>query len=96
MSLAASPNPANVGQRASGELIPLDSPLSPYISVDPSRMHGEPCFKGTRIPVQILFDHLHFGEFEQFFKGFPDVTREQAVAVIDLAALGLLGGLRRL
>jgi uncharacterized protein (DUF433 family) len=96
MSLAESPNPANAGQRAHGELIPADSPLAPYISVDYGRMHGEPCFKGTRIPVQTLFDHLRFGEFEEFFDGFPDVKREQAVGVIDLAALGLLEGLRRL
>jgi uncharacterized protein (DUF433 family) len=60
-------------------------------------MHGEPCFKGTRVPIQTLFDHLHHGDpISAFIDGFPDVTNEQAVAVIDFAAVGLLEGLRQL
>jgi uncharacterized protein (DUF433 family) len=83
--------------RMGRELIPSDSPLAPYISVNIDRMHGEPCFKGTRVPVQSLFDHLRCGDpLVDFLAGFPDVSREQAVAVIDLAALGLLEGLRHL
>lgn len=83
--------------RPDSELIPPDSPLAALISVNHARMHGEPCFKGTRIPVQILFDHLRSGDpLGEFLKGFPDVRREQAVAVIDLAGTGLLAGLRNL
>ena len=79
------------------ELIPADSPLAPYISVNPGRMHGEPVFKGTRVPVKGLFDHLRAGDsFDAFLEGYPPVTREQVVAVIDLCELGLLQGLRRL
>lgn len=79
------------------ELVPSDSLLAPYISVDRARMHGEPCFKGTRVPIQILFDHLRAGDpLEVFLKDFPPVTRQQAVAVIDLARVGLLDGLRNL
>lgn len=79
------------------ELIPSDSPLAPFISVNPGRMHGEPCFRGSRVPVQHLFDHLRAGDgLEVFLEDFPPVTREQAVAVIDLAARGLLEGLRQL
>ena len=36
------------GIRLERELIPSDSPLAPYVSVNPGRMHGEPCFTGTR------------------------------------------------
>jgi uncharacterized protein (DUF433 family) len=83
--------------REERELIPADSPLARYISVNPGRMHGEPCFVGSRVPIQHLFDHLRAGDsFEEVLDGFPPVTREQVVAVIDLAALGLLEGLRRL
>jgi len=79
------------------ELIPSDSPLAPFISVNPLRMHGEPVFKGTRVPVQSLFDHLRAGDnIERFLEGFEQVTRPQVVAVIDLAARGLLDGLRHL
>jgi uncharacterized protein (DUF433 family) len=83
--------------REERELIPSDSPLAPFISVNPGRMHGEPCFRGSRVPIQHLFDHLRAGDpLDEFLSGFPPVTREQAVAVIDLAARGLLEGLRQL
>jgi len=84
-------------EREHRELIPADGLLAPYISVDPGRMHGEPCFTGTRVPVQNLFDYLAGGDpLSHFLDGFPDVTRAQAIAVLDLAARGLLDSLRRL
>jgi len=87
----------SLAARSERELVPLDSPLSAYVSVNPGRMHGEPCFVGSRVPVQILFDHLRAGDaLDLFLKDFPPVTRVQAVAVIDLAAMGFLDGLRRL
>ena len=83
--------------RPDRELIPQDSLLAPYISVNPARMHGEPCFRDSRVPIQHLFDHLRAGDpLDVFLEDFPPVTREQAVAVIDLAARGLLEGLRQL
>ncbi|MFN0133122.1 MAG: DUF433 domain-containing protein [Phycisphaerales bacterium] len=83
--------------REERELIPSDSPLSPYVSVNPGRMHGEPCFRDTRVPIQTLFDHLEVdGGLQQFLSGFPNVTRDSAVAVIGLASRGLLDGLRHL
>lgn len=90
---AVNPAPA----RDERELISADSPLAASISVNPGRMHGEPCFRGTRVPVQTLFDHLQAGEpLSAFLRGFPDVSQEQAVAVNELASRGLLEGLRRL
>ena len=90
-------NASTPKDRQERELIPSDSPLSPYVSVNPGRMHGEPCFKGTRVPIQTLFDHLELNNgLAQFLEGFPNVPREMAVAVIGLASRGLLDGLRRL
>jgi uncharacterized protein (DUF433 family) len=90
-------SPASAPNRSSHELIPQDSPLAAYIWVNVARMHGEPCFKNTRVPVQALFDHLRAGDgFGRFLEGYEGVSAEQAVAVIDLAARGLLTGLRLL
>ena len=48
-------------------------------------------FRGTRVPVKSLFDHLHAGDsLETFLDDFPGVTREQAQGVIDLAGHQLL------
>ncbi len=83
--------------RADRELIPADSSLAPFVSVNPARLSGEPVFRGTRVPIQTLFDHLGAGDtLDDFLDGFEGVTRDQAVAVIGLASIGMLEGLRRL
>lgn len=35
--------------------------MSPIVTVNPKVMHGTPCFAGTRVAVQSLFDHLEAG-----------------------------------
>lgn len=76
------------------EQLPANSPLSPYVSVDPERMHGEPVFKGTRVPVKTLFDYLSANEtLETFLDHFEGVERAHAIAVIELAARGLIAPL---
>jgi uncharacterized protein (DUF433 family) len=60
--------------------------LNRIVWVDPDRLSGVPCFKGTRVPVQALIDHIEGNStLEQFLEGFPSVTREQAVQFIELA-----------
>ena len=52
---------------------------------------GAPVFAGTRVPVQALIDYLEAGDrLDDFLADYPTVTREQAVAVLELAreALG--------
>ncbi|MBI4675339.1 MAG: DUF433 domain-containing protein, partial [Chloroflexi bacterium] len=42
-------------------------------------MSGTPVFRGTRVPVQTLFDYLEAGDpLDVFLDDFPSVTREQA------------------
>lgn len=56
------------------------------IWVDPERMSGAPCFQGTRVPVDSLFTNLESGlSLAEYLDCFPDVTREQAVAVLEYA-----------
>ena len=64
--------------------------LSQYITIDKETAAGVPVFKGTRVAVKTLFDYLEESSLEEFLKGFPSVTREQAEAVIELAASKLL------
>jgi len=53
---------------------------------DPEILGGTPVFVGTRVPVKILFDYLEAGDsLEVFLDAFPSVTREQAVAALELA-----------
>ena len=65
---------------------------SPMISVSPEIMGGTPVFAGTRVPVQTLLDYLKAGEsIDDFLDGFPTVTREQVIALIEEAGKQLIG-----
>jgi uncharacterized protein (DUF433 family) len=60
--------------------------LSQIVWIDPDRLSGEPCFKGTRVPVQALIDHIEGNAtLEDFLAGFPSVTRDQAIQFIEMA-----------
>jgi uncharacterized protein (DUF433 family) len=56
------------------------------LSRDPEIMSGALCFSGTRVPVQSLFDYLEgSSSLEDFLEDFPSVSREKAVAVLEVA-----------
>ena len=56
------------------------------ITVDPEIMSGAPCFAGTRVPVQTLFEYLEAGDtIDDFLEGYPTVTREQVVVLLETA-----------
>jgi len=57
---------------------------------DPEIMSGELVFVGTRVPVYNLFDYLEAGDsLEVFLDEFPSVTKEQALAVLEMAKEGV-------
>ena len=56
------------------------------ITQDPEIHSGLPVFTGTRVPVKSLIDHLKAGEsLDYFLEGFPSVSRQQAVAFLEIA-----------
>ena len=59
---------------------------SSVVHSDPDILGGTPVFVGTRVPIKILFDYLEAGDsLDVFLDEFPSVTREQAVAALELA-----------
>lgn len=53
---------------------------------DPNILGGTPVFVGTRVPLQNLIDYLEAGDtIDDFLRSFPSVTRDQAVAALELA-----------
>ena len=62
------------------------SAMKDVIVKDPEILGGTPVFKGTRVPLQNLFDYLEGGEtLEEFLEGFPSVSREMAIAALEEA-----------
>jgi uncharacterized protein (DUF433 family) len=65
------------------------------ITSDPDLQGGAVVFAGTRVPLKNLIDYLEAGDsLEEFLDDFPSVTRQQAVAALELAqdALVTLAG----
>jgi uncharacterized protein (DUF433 family) len=65
--------------------------MSDAIISDPEIMHVQPVFRGTKVPVQTLFDSIESGDpLEDFLEGFPTVPRELAIEVLEEAKRLLL------
>ena len=60
---------------------------------DPEILGGTPVFVGTRVPLQNLVDYLETGEtLDEFLDSFPSVTRDQAIAALEMAREALEAG----
>ncbi len=60
-------------------------PLDRAVWVDPDRMSGTPCFRGSRLPVQQLFDWLADGvSLDEFIEDFK-IDRQAAEMVLRAA-----------
>ena len=60
---------------------------SDLISTDPEIMGGTPCFRGSRVPVAVLFDNLADGlTLDEILESWPSLKREDVLAVLALAS----------
>jgi len=65
------------------------------IHSDPEILGGTPVFVGTRVPLRNLIDYLEGGDsLDEFLDDFPSVSREQAVAILEVAHELLTAGAR--
>ncbi|AFY50429.1 hypothetical protein Nos7524_4685 [Nostoc sp. PCC 7524] len=56
------------------------------IHSDPDILGGTPVFVGTRVPMKTLLDYLEAGDsLDEFLDHFPSVSRDQAIAALELA-----------
>jgi uncharacterized protein (DUF433 family) len=60
--------------------------INEIITVDEDILGGQPVFRGTRVPVESLFDHLEAGvPLDEFLDDFPTVSKELAIGLLDVA-----------
>ena len=53
---------------------------------DPEILGGTPVFRGTRVPVRTLIEHIEAGEtLEAFLEGFRTVSGARAIAFLEEA-----------
>lgn len=81
----------------STELVPPCDPRVHFVSIDPERLGGVPCFVGTRVPIMYLWEYLLKGKtLNEFLDDFDGVPREEALAALQHSYDRLLEGLPRL
>jgi uncharacterized protein (DUF433 family) len=57
------------------------------ITIDPDIHHGDPCIKGTRIPVGILLGSLADGlTLDQILGNYPQLNKADIFAALAYAA----------
>ncbi len=68
----------------------LDWSSCPVVERVPGKVSGAWVFRGTRVPVQALFENLEEGAcIDEFLSWFPGVTRQQVEAVLEHAQRSL-------
>ncbi len=54
------------------------------IAIDPEVLGGTPVIRGTRVPVQTLFEYLERDyTLAEFVECFPSVSREMACRILE-------------
>jgi uncharacterized protein (DUF433 family) len=61
------------------------------ITIDPDILGGVAVFKGTRVPINSLFEYLESDySLKEFLECFPSVTRDSALRVLESSKQALL------
>jgi uncharacterized protein (DUF433 family) len=62
------------------------------IVIDPAIHHGEPCIKGTRVPVSVIVGSIANGDTaEQIIDAWPQLTGDDVKAALKFAAGEMTG-----
>ena len=58
-----------------------------YVGVDPEICHGQPCVRGTRIPVSVVLDNLAGGvSVERLMTEYPSLDERSIRGVLAYAS----------
>jgi len=89
--------PEHTERDLSTELVPQTDPRACFVSIDPERLGGVPCFVGTRVPIKYLWEYLIKGKtLDEFLDDFEGVPRAAAIAALEQSYHRLMAELPRL
>ena len=58
--------------------------MDTVIQIDTDILGGTPVFKGTRVPIQNLFDYIEGDEtIDEFLVDFPTVSKDQVIQLLE-------------
>lgn len=65
----------------------MDSMSEKIVTVDPEILGGKPVFRGTRVPVGVLFENLEDGlTLDEILDAYPTLSRGVALKALHQAA----------
>ena len=68
----------------------MDWTLCSAVDRAPGKLGGQWYFRGTRLPVSALFEHLDQGStIDEFLEWFPSISQEQVHRVLAFAKTSL-------
>jgi uncharacterized protein (DUF433 family) len=57
---------------------------------DPEILGGRPVFRGTRVPVEVLFENLEDGlSINEIIESYPSLNKEDVIACLEGACANL-------
>ena len=60
--------------------------MSSIIMRDPEILGGRPVFRGTRVPVEVLFENLEDGlTIDEIVESYPSLNKDDLVACLEEA-----------
>jgi len=58
-----------------------------FIETNPAIMYGKPVIKGTRIPVDLIFEKMSFGRsIDELLNSYPNLSKEAILACLSFAS----------
>jgi len=64
----------------------IDNTLSNNVGINPNIFNGNPCFKNTRLPIEMLFGYLQSDHIvDDFIDSYPIVTSQQIREMLEVA-----------
>ena len=65
--------------------------LNDLIIADPEIMGGAPVFRGTRVPIEVLFENLASGmTVDEILEDYESLSRSDVIRVLELTSSALL------
>ena len=64
--------------------------MSDVIVRDPEILGGRPVFRGTRVPIEVLFENLEDGlSIDEIIASYPSLNQDDVVACLEEARAAL-------
>jgi len=64
--------------------------MASVIVRDPEILGGRPVFRGTRVPVEVLFENLEDGlSIDEIIEAYPSLNKEDVIACLEGACASL-------